>query len=83
MARLEAKIRENTLKRKYYMLDAKDITNVKGVITCGEEWDELHIKLWEFNNMVTYGKEYRGCILVEVEDAISKLITAMAQQQCE
>lgn len=68
MARLEAKIRENTLKRKYYMLDAKDITNVKGVITCGEVLDELHIKLREFNNMVTYGKEYRGCILVEIDD---------------
>lgn len=55
-------------QRRYYMLDKKDITNVKGVITAGEVMDELDITNRKFESFVYRNKEFHGCYLVEFDE---------------
>lgn len=50
------------------MLDKNDITNVKGIVTGQQVIDDLGLVPFQFYNFVTRSKEYKGCILVEVED---------------
>lgn len=54
--------------KEFYMLDKNDITNVKGIVTGKQVIDDLGIVPFQFYNFVTRSKEYKGCILVEVED---------------
>lgn len=54
--------------KRYYMLDRKDITNVRGIITSGEVMDELGLTNCGFERFVYQNKDYHGCYLVEVDE---------------
>lgn len=54
--------------KRYYMLDRKDITNVRGIITAGEVMDELGVTNCGFERFVYKNRDYHGCYLVEVDE---------------
>lgn len=54
--------------KRYYMLDRKDITDVRGIITAGDVMDELGITNCGFERFVYQNKDYHGCYLVEVDE---------------
>ena len=54
--------------KRYYMLDRKDITKVRGIITAGEVMDELGVTNCGFERFVYKNRDYHGCYLVEVDE---------------
>lgn len=51
---------------KYYMLDIRDISNVRGIVSSKEVMRELCITNAQFSKMVRNEEIYKGCILVPV-----------------
>lgn len=51
---------------KYYKLDIRDISNVRGIVTAKDVMKELGITNAQFTKMVRNEEIYKGCILVPV-----------------
>lgn len=51
---------------KYYMLDIRDISNVRGIVNAKDVMRELGITNAKFSKMVRNEEIYKGCILVPV-----------------
>lgn len=51
---------------QYYMLDKRDISKVKGIVSAKDIIKELGITNAQFSKMVRNEKAYKGCILVPV-----------------
>lgn len=51
---------------KYYMLDKKDISKVRGIVSAKDVIKELGITNAQFTKMVRNEEIYKGCILVPV-----------------
>lgn len=51
---------------KYYMLDIRDISNVRGIVIAKDVMRELGITNAQFTKMVRNEEVYNGCILVPV-----------------
>ena len=51
---------------KYYMLDIRDISNVRGIVNAKDVIKELGITNAQFSKMVRNEEIYNGCILVPV-----------------
>ena len=51
---------------KYYMLDIRDISNVRGIVDAKDVMRELGITNAQFSKMVRNEESYKGCILVPV-----------------
>lgn len=51
---------------KYYMLDIRDISNVRGIVNAKDVMRELGITNAQFTKMVRNEEIYNGCILVPV-----------------
>lgn len=51
---------------KYYMLDIRDISNVRGIVNAKDVMRELGITNAQFTKMVRNEEIYKGCILVPV-----------------
>lgn len=51
---------------KYYMLDIRDISNVRGIVNAKDVMRELGITNSQFSKMVRNEETYKGCILVPV-----------------
>lgn len=51
---------------KYYMLDIRDISNVRGIVNAKDVMRELGITNAQFSKMVRNEEIYKGCILVPV-----------------
>lgn len=52
---------------KYYMLDIRDISNVRGIVNAKDVMRELGITNAQFTKMVRNEEIYKGCILLPVE----------------
>lgn len=52
---------------QYYMLDRKDISNVRGIVSSKDVMKELGITNAQFTKMVRTEETYKGCILLPVE----------------
>lgn len=52
---------------QYYMLDKKDISNVRGIVDAKDVMKELGITNAQFTKMVRNEEIYNGCILLPVE----------------
>lgn len=51
---------------QYYMLDKRDISNVRGIVSSKDVMKELGITNAQFSRMVRCEEAYKGCILVPV-----------------
>lgn len=51
---------------QYYMLDKRDISNVRGIVNAKDVMRELGITNAQFSKMVRNEEIYKGCILVPV-----------------
>lgn len=51
---------------QYYMLDKRDISNVRGIVDAKDVMRELGITNAQFTKMVRNEEAYKGCILVPV-----------------
>ena len=51
---------------KYYMLDIRDISNVRGIVNAKDVMRELGITNAKFSKMLRNEETYKGCILVPV-----------------
>lgn len=52
---------------QYYMLDKRDISNVRGIASSKDVMKELGITNAQFTKMVRNEETYKGCILLPVE----------------
>lgn len=52
---------------QYYMLDKRDISNVRGIVSSKDVMRELGITNAQFSKMVRNEEAYKGCILLPVE----------------
>lgn len=52
---------------QYYMLDKRDISNVRGIVSSKDVMKELGITNAQFSKMVRNEEAYKGCILLPVE----------------
>lgn len=52
---------------QYYMLDKRDISNVRGIVDAKDVMKELDITNAQFTKMVRNEEAYKGCILLPVE----------------
>lgn len=52
---------------QYYMLDKKDISDVRGIVSSKDVMKELGITNAQFTKMVRSEELYNGCILIPVE----------------
>lgn len=52
---------------QYYMLDKRDISNVRGIVSSKDVMKELGITNAQFSKMVRNEEAYKGCILLSVE----------------
>lgn len=52
---------------QYYMLDKRDISNVRGIVDAKDVMRELDITNAQFTKMVRNEEIYNGCILIPVE----------------
>lgn len=52
---------------QYYMLDKRDISNVRGIVDAKDVMKELDITNAQFTKMVRNEEIYNGCILLPVE----------------
>lgn len=52
---------------QYYMLDKRDISNVRGIVDAKDVMRELGITNAQFTKMVRNEETYKGCILLPIE----------------
>lgn len=52
---------------QYYMLDKRDISNVRGIVSSKDVMRELGITNAQFTKMVRNEEAYKGCILVPID----------------
>lgn len=52
---------------QYYMLDKRDISNVRGIVDAKDVMKELDITNAQFTKMVRNEETYKGCILVSMD----------------
>lgn len=52
---------------QYYMLDKKDISKVRGIVSSKDVMKELGITNAQFTKMVRNEEAYKGCILVPID----------------
>lgn len=52
---------------QYYMLDKRDISNVRGIVDAKDVMKELDITNAQFTKMVRNEEAYKGCILVPMD----------------
>lgn len=52
---------------QYYMLDKRDISNVRGIVSSKDVMKELGITNAQFTKMVRNEEAYKGCILVPID----------------
>lgn len=52
---------------QYYMLDKRDISNVRGIVSSKDVMKELGITNAQFTKMVRNEEAYKGCILLPIE----------------
>lgn len=52
---------------QYYMLDKRDISNVRGIVDAKDVMRELGITNAQFTKMVRNEEAYKGCILLPIE----------------
>lgn len=52
---------------QYYMLDKRDISNVRGIVSSKDVMRELGITNAQFTKMVRNEEAYKGCILLPIE----------------
>ena len=52
---------------QYYMLDKRDISNVRGIVDAKDVMKELGITNAQFTKMVRNEETYKGCILVPID----------------
>ena len=52
---------------QYYMLDKKDISKVRGIVSAKDVMRELGITNAQFTKMVRNEEAYKGCILLPIE----------------
>lgn len=52
---------------QYYMLDKRDISNVRGIVSSKDVMKELGITNAQFSKMVRNEEAYKGCILVPID----------------
>lgn len=66
---------------QYYMLDKKDISEVKGVVSAKDIIKELGITNAQFSKMVRNEEVYNGCILVPIiQDSGRELPTSESEE---
>ena len=67
---------------QYYMLDKRDISNVRGIVDAKDVMRELDITNVQFTKMVRNEEIYNGCILlpVETEEERRKVTSEDAEQ---
>ena len=67
---------------QYYMLDKRDISNVRGIVDVKDVMKELGITNAQFTKMVRNEEIYNGCILlpVETEEERRKVTSEDAEQ---
>lgn len=67
---------------QYYMLDKRDISNVRGIVDAKDVMRELDITNAQFTKMVRNEEIYNGCILlpVETEEERRKVTSEDAEQ---
>ena len=52
---------------QYYMLDKRDISNVRGIVSSKDVMKELGITNAQFHKMLRNEETYKGCILVPID----------------
>lgn len=66
---------------QYYMLDKKDISVVRGIISSKDVMKELGITNAQFTKMVRNEEVYNGCILVPIiQDSGRELPTSESEE---
>lgn len=67
---------------QYYMLDKRDISNVRGIVDAKDVMKELGITNAQFTKMVRSEELYNGCILIPVEhDEERRKVTSEDDEQ--
>lgn len=68
---------------QYYMLDKRDISNVRGIVSSKDVMRELGITNAQFTKMVRNEEIYNGCILlpVETDDEERRKVTSEDAEQ--
>ena len=68
---------------QYYMLDKRDISNVRGIVSSKDVMRELGITNAQFTKMVRNEEAYKGCILlpIETDEEVRRKVTSEDAEQ--